>query len=89
MGEQNVKKVRVSKLLELEPLAVKKSFIPQMNAFCPKVKMVQCTQVFKAYSSKDRSYLPSFCNHKLGPRPVLLRAETESLLMQVGGHMGS
>ena len=89
MVDQNVKKFKVSKLLKLELLTAKMSTIPQMKAIWPKIKLIWCRKVVQSPKNKNHSFCVISCNHKLGSRLVLLRAETGSLLTQVGGHIGS
>ena len=76
-------------MLKFEPLEEKSCSIPQMKAFWPKIK-IGCDELVENSHRREKSiFCTYFCHHKLSPGLILLRAETGSLLVQIGGHMGS
>ena len=60
-----------------------------MKAIWPKIRLIWSIKVVQSPKSKNHPFYIILCNHKLGSRLVSLRAETGSLLTQVGGHIGS
>ena len=89
MVDKNVRNGRVQKWLKLDSLIVKLRSVPQMKAFYLKIKLAYATQFENSLIVKNDQFCTNFCNHKLSPIFILLRAETGLLLMQVEGHIGS
>ena len=76
-------------MLKLDSLVVKYYFAPQMKRFYPKIELACVTQFIHSPIVENDYIFSNFCNYKLSPSSKILRAETGSLLMQVGSHIGS